>query len=143
MLELNRFPALGLRSDSDAETKLPMVRDAWRGLGPLKDLKDLPREVLSVLSDKIQDVLALRSLNSASAMDVVQVRTSLDGQEVDSVCMACEEMRAMPQEAFKVISQRVEQALYGKRLKRIVYQDALGCLDQHVVCAALLLGLGF
>jgi len=30
LLEVNRFPALGMRAPSDALIKLPVVRDAWR-----------------------------------------------------------------------------------------------------------------
>lgn len=60
------------------------------------------------------------------AVDAVEIQICVDNQVKDGVCMQSDEMRAMPELAFHVICQRVEQALCGKVLKRITYIDDEG-----------------
>mmetsp|Transcript_83162 Transcript_83162/g.269226 ORF Transcript_83162/g.269226 Transcript_83162/m.269226 type:complete len:620 (+) Transcript_83162:14-1873(+) len=52
LLEINRFPALGLRSPSDADVKLPVLRAAWR----------LARAAVIGEGDRAQDLGCLEEL---------------------------------------------------------------------------------
>lgn len=78
----------------------------------------------------------------------MEVRSCLDGQEVDSVCMQRDEMRNLPDMALDVIFQRVEQALHGQPIRRLAYADedgdlctltVPGLLDALDLCSGLML----
>ncbi|CAK9027382.1 unnamed protein product [Durusdinium trenchii] len=130
LLEINRFPALGLRSETDADTKLPVIRDAW---------------------------LVARSARGAhehwcpeSGVHFIHPLHQEDLSDLTKVCMQRDEMRNLPDMALDVIFQRVEQALHGQpiRSRRLAYADedgdlctltVPGLLDALDLCSGLML----